>query len=259
MPQAGWGHWLGSARRRAATPRTLLIAAGLFAALFGVGYLVSALIIFPTPLSGHPQTVPRVIGLSSADAETAITKAHLRALRPTSAPHPSVPRGAVIWQDPPPDVVVAAGTEIETVVSTGPQPLQVPDLVGYDVVFARSLLVAAGLNVGPVQTAQTNVPKDVVVNTRPSAGASLPPGSQVSLVVSAGEPTITVPTVIGLTLSQTRAALEQAGLTLGTYFAKTPPAGTSATPGTVIDQEPKGGTLAAPGTPVTVHLARRGS
>jgi serine/threonine-protein kinase len=154
---------------------------------------------------------------------------------------------------------VQAGTEVEVTVSSGPQTVPVPDLVGYEVGFARNLIVAAGLNVGPVLTAQTTVPKDVVVTTRPGAGTALSPGASVSLVVSAGAPTINVPSVVGLTISQARAALEQAGLVLGTYFAKTPPAGSVATPGTVIDQAPGAGTLAAPGTPVTVHLARRGT
>jgi serine/threonine-protein kinase len=258
-PSGGWGHWLGKKRRQPGLMRSAMIGLASFGGMFLAGYLVAAVIVFPTPLSRHPQVVPRLIGMSATDAARAISRAKLKAGRPANAPHPTAPRGEVTWQDPPPNVVVPAGTEVDVTVSTGPQAVTVPDLVGYDVGFARSLIVAAGLNVGPVLPAQTTVPKDVVVTTRPASGTALSPGSSVSLVVSAGAPTITVPSVQGLTVQQARGVLEQAGLTLGTYFSKTSPAGVVAAPGTIIEQVPASGTLASPGTPITVHLARRGS
>jgi serine/threonine-protein kinase len=72
--------------------------------------------------------------------------------------------------------------------------------------------------------------------------------------VSVGAPTIVVPDLAGLTLEEARAVLEQAGLTLGTYFRRA----SSARPGTIVEQRPAAGTLAAPGVAVDVILARRG-
>ena len=76
-----------------------------------------------------------------------------------------------------------------------------------------------------------------------------------TLVVSIGAPTITVPDLRGLTLEEARPILEQVGLTLGTYFRRTAPE----TPGTIIQQTPQPGTLSAPGAAVDLILARRGT
>ena len=150
-------------------------------------------------------------------------------------------------------MVVNSGTVVELAVSDGPQRVLVPDVSGYDGNLARLLIEAAGLTAA-VESTQTAAPKGVTVNTRPPAGAAVASGGRVSLVVSRGAPTISVPALTGLTLDDARTRLEQAGLMMGTYFARTSPTGE---PGTVIEQHPGGGTLAAPGTTVDVVLARR--
>lgn len=167
--------------------------------------------------------------------------------------HPRAPAGQVVWQDPPAEIMVTSGTVIELSLSDGPQRVPVPDVSGYHGKFARLLIEAAGLTAG-VESTQTAAPKGVTVNTRPAAGAGVAAGGRVTLVVSRGAPTISVPSLIGLTLDDARTRLQQAGLTMGTYFARTSPTGE---PGTVIEQIPGGATLAAPGTVVDVVLARR--
>ena len=229
--------------------------AGLFAGAALAGYLVAALVLFPAPIFVANATVPRVIGLVADSATDALAKASLKSKNVERLPHPRAPAGQVIWQDPPAGVVVNSGTTVELSVSDGPQRVLVPDVAGYDGALARLLLESAGLTAG-VESTQTAAPKGVTVNTRPSAGAAVSPGGRVTLVVSRGAPTISVPVLTGLTLGDARTRLEQAGLSMGTSFARTSPTGE---PGTVIDQHPAGGTLAAPGTVVDVTLARRSS
>src|SRR3972149_5839416 len=75
-----------------------------------------------------------------------------------------------------------------------------------------------------------------------AAGRHRQPASargRVTLVVSIGAPTITVPDLRGLTLEEARLILEQAGLTLGTYFRRT----SDERAGTIIHQTPAPGTL----------------
>jgi len=201
------------------------------------------------------QRVPRVLGLTVQEAEGALTEAQLRPQQPQQVRHPSYPPGIVTWQDPPPGVVVPQGTSVELSVSPGPPRIPVPDVAGHDAAVARLLLESAGLRIGSIDTAQTAAPPGVVVNTRPPAGTALSTGRNVTLVVSAGAPTITVPNVLGLRLDEAGIALSQSGLALGTYFRRT--SGT-ARPETIIEQRPAAGTLAAPGTAVHVVLARRG-
>jgi serine/threonine-protein kinase len=129
----------------------------------------------------------------------------------------------------------------------------VPDLTGYDAALAGQLVVAAGLVIRAVDSTQAPVPRGVVVNTRPPAGAALTPGSGVTLVVSVGAPTITVPSLISLTALEAEYELELVGLMLGTSIRRTSNAGP---PGTIIEQSPAPGTLSSPGTAVNITVAR---
>jgi serine/threonine-protein kinase len=92
-----------------------------------------------------------------------------------------------------------------------------------------------------------------VINSRPPTGATLLPGSEITLVVSIGAPTILVPDLRGLTREGADSALTDVGLALGTAMRRS----SDEEPGTVIAQTPDPGTLSAPGTTVNVTVARR--
>lgn len=252
---AGGGRWGASwsAARSAAQRPAVGLYVGALLVTFVVGYAIAALVLFPAPIFASSKSVPRVIGMSLKDARQAITSAGLKLERSEDVRHVTAPTGTVVWQDPPAGVVVPQGSGVQLSVSQGPPRIPVPDVVGYEEPTGRTLIEAAGLRVS-VDPAQTAAPKGVIVNTRPPAGATLTPGGRVTLVVSIGAPTITVPDLRGLTLEEARRMLEQVGLTLGTYFRRTSPA----RPGTIIQQTPAPGTLSPPGAAVAVILARRG-
>ncbi len=234
--------------------RLWLIAVGGLVGAFFLGYMLAALVIFPAPIFASDKAVPRVIGLDTETARAAIQTAGLNTGDVSAVNHPSAPRGEIVWQDPPPGVAVPERSTVTIEVSNGPQRVPVPDLSGYDVGLARTLLESAGLQVGNLESTQAPLPKDVVIVTRPPAGTSLTPESRVTLVVSLGAPTIVVPDLTGLSLDHARIELEKAGLRMGTYFARTSFTGV---PGTIIEQDPGAGTLSAPTTAVNVVLARR--
>lgn len=251
-------NWDALGNRVAAAPamlnrRSVMVAAGFFAAAFLAGYALAALVFFPTPIFAAHQAIPRVIGMTTDKAREALVQLELKPESPEQVRHPTAAPGTVVWQDPPAGVVVPQGTSVQFSVSVGPQRVPVPDVAGYDAQVARLLVESAGLRVGSVDSTQTASPRGVTVNTRPPAGTPLVPGGRVTLVVSVGAPTIPVPSLVGLTMEQARMTLEQAGLALGTYFSRT----FSGVPvGTVIEQRPAPGTLSAPGTAVHIVLAR---
>ena len=219
-----------------------------------VGYVVAALLVFPAPLIAHRRTVPRVLGLAIADARRDVAAARLGVIDNGSEPHPSAPVGTVIWQDPPPGVVAPANLRVALVVSAGPPRVPVPDVAGLDAGLARRLIAAAGLTTTQVESVQASFPTGVAMLTRPAAGATLPPGARVGLVVSRGAPTITVPDVLGLSAADARTRLEQVGLALGGVTRRRT---ADATPGAIVAQRPAAGTLAAPGTIIDIIVARR--
>jgi beta-lactam-binding protein with PASTA domain len=253
VPTSGGSPLVARWRAWAARHPLPVAAAGLLVGTFVIGYLFAALVLFPAPFFAGRHAVPRVLGLEQERAQTALAGAGFTLGSVQRAPHPTVPAGSVFWQDPPPDVSALEATAVDLTVSSGPQRVPVPDVAGYDAEDARTLLEAAGLRVRNTESTQAPTPRNVAVNTRPPAGATLPPGADVVLVVSVGAATIRVPSLTGLTVSEARLALETAGLALGTVFAQTTAA---VAPGEVFYQEPSAGTLSAPGTVVNVRLAR---
>jgi serine/threonine-protein kinase len=244
--------WLSQLDRR--TKRFLLACATLVVA-FLAGYIVAALVLFPSPIFAHAEAVPRVLGLEIEEADRLLTNAGLIANDTVMVSHPDKASGTVVWQDPPPGVAVPQGTGVALSVSRGPQPIPVPDVAGYHQDLARRIIEAAGLTVAGVDTSTAPQERGVVVNTRPPAGRSRAPGDGITLFVSVGAPTLSVPDLTGLTLEEAREILEVAGLALGSTQART---SNAAEPGLIIEQNPAAGTLAAPGAAVRVIIVRGG-
>jgi serine/threonine-protein kinase len=239
---------LSTAERRALLRWAL---GGLGAAL--AGYLLAYLVLFPAPLLPGHEPVPRLLGLTQAEAQAQLAEASLRAQDGGSEPHPTAPQGTVVWQDPPPDVVAPENTTVTLVVSAGPPKIPVPDVAGFDGALAERLIVAAGLAIQRAESVQAPAERGVVVQTRPAPGSVLPPGGSVALVVSRGQPTIPVPDLLGMSQGDARARLELDGLRLGTVTRQRT---TETTAGIVVGQRPGAGTLAASGTIVDIVVAR---
>ena len=229
------------------------ILGGTFAGTAVAGYLFAALVMFPAPFITSTVTVPRLVGLSEDDATELLRERGLPVGEVNHEVHDHAPAGQVIWQEPPAETRVSELTNVQLTVSNGPRRIPVPDVSGFESDLARRLIEATGLNVGRVEAVQTAVPRDVVVNTRPAPGSTMLPGAGVTLVVSVGAPTISVPDLTGLTPDEARDSLAALGLELGETMRRT----TSLYPaGTIIDQRPAAGTLLAPGTTIEAWVAR---
>jgi serine/threonine-protein kinase len=189
----------------------------------------------PTPVA-----VPDIVGMPRADAEAALTEIQL-GLRVSGTefsedvPVDDVLRYTIGGLEVEPDTEVERGTVVDAVVSGGPAPRTVPDLIGQP----QDAVVAALEKLGlvPVQAGSDwsdTVPEGLVRRVQPEAGAEVPKGSEVLYSLSLGRQLATVPNVVGLTSEQANALLQGAGLTIGRYagnpqrtvFAQDPPAGT---------------------------------
>src|SRR5213593_623140 len=217
------------------------------------GYLTAYLILFPAPILPGHQAVPRVLGLTVAEAQAEIQKSRLQVTDGGAEPHPTAAQGLVVWQDPPPGVIAPEGTKVTLVSSAGPPKIPVPDVSGLDATLAQSLVAAAGLVVSQVESVQAAAPSGLAMLTRPPAGTALAPGSGLAIVVSRGAPTIPIPDLLGMASADARTRLENEGLLLGTVTRRRT---TEGSPGTVVAQSPAAGTLAAPGTVVDIVVAR---
>ncbi len=159
---------------------------GIVAAVALVGYAISAYWISPGAVFASEHAVPRVLELREADARERLTGLGFRVRVDGERSNPVVPRGAVVWQDPPPETVVQPNSTVQIVLSGGPAPAAVPDVVGLSLQFAEGILEAAGMKVGRVDRVSSGQEADVVLSVRPPPGNGRPRGSSVELLVSSG-------------------------------------------------------------------------
>lgn len=133
-------------------------------------------------------SAPNVVGQSRGAAAAALAAADLELGGVTTQTSASVASGSIISQGIAAGASVASGTAVAIVVSSGPPPpVAVPSVVGQSQSAATSALTGAGLAVGSVSTeASSTVASGNVISQTPAAGATVPPGTTVSLVVSSG-------------------------------------------------------------------------
>src|SRR3984893_1489495 len=153
-------------------------------------------------ISSGPQivTVPNVEGLPQDAATTAITAVKLTGGTVTQQISNTVATGNVISQDPASGSSVAQGSEVNLVISSGPQMVTVPNVEGLTQDAATTAITGAKLMVGTVtQQSSNTVATGNVISQEPASGSSVAQGSQVHLVISSEPQMVTVLDVEGLT------------------------------------------------------------
>jgi eukaryotic-like serine/threonine-protein kinase len=206
--------------------------------------------------AGLPRVqVPDVGGYAVADAQRRLSDAKLRS-KVVSVYSSTVPPGQVIDVNPGVNSSVREGTTIALTVSKGVQPVSVPNLVGVSLDQARARLRSRGLSltVGQ-QTESDTIPANTVASQDPQPGATVPPNSAVTVVVSTGSAAIAVPDVGGKSADDARAALGAAGFATKMNWAID--AANAAQ--TVIQQTPAAGQKAPKGSTVTLTIPVPGS
>ena len=160
---------------------------GLVAGVALLGYGISGYLVSPEGVFESEHAVPRVLELPQADARARLTGLGFRVRLSGERPNPAIPRGAVVWQDPPPETMVPPNSSVELVVSGGPASVNVPDVVGLSLPFAEGIVEAAGMKIGRVDRVRSGQEADVVLSVRPPPGNGRPRGSTVDLLVSSGQ------------------------------------------------------------------------
>ena len=201
--------------------------------------------------SGKPQvTVPNVVGENVNDAIKQLTQAGLDAQ--VANVHSDQPQGTIVAQSPQTGTVVVQGTQVRINVSSGPKPITVPSVIGLQYQDAASQLQQLGFSVSRVDV-DSQLAKGQVVDQTPNGGVTAAKGSTVTLSVSKGPSTTSVPDVTSQQLSIAQATLQAAGFKSQVVLEDT----TDQTmDGVVISQDPAGGTQAKPAAVVTLFVGR---
>ncbi len=166
--------------------------------------------------AGPPlEKVPALVGMSSGEALNALRAGGLQAgeIAERNSPHDE---GTIIGQSPA-GGKLEWGSEVGLVVSTGPKPLEVPEVSGKATPDALKLLKKAGFATITSEAYSDDVAGGAVVGTSPAAGTRATSGTEIEVIVSVGPrfEELTLPDVRGLQVDQARAQLERMGFDVG--------------------------------------------
>jgi serine/threonine-protein kinase len=205
-------------------------------------------------VSGGPgdAAVPDVVGLTEKSAQNRVEKAGFKS-RSRTETSDSVEQGRVIEVSPPTGTLLERGQTVTLVVSSGPEEVQVPDVVGKDRDAATEALNAAGLRPAFTERETSDEDPGTVLEQTPKAGEKAPKDSEVGLVVAKQPPDVQVPDVSGDDLQGARDALHAAGFKVSDSDR---PVTDPAQDGVVIEQTPAAGENAPKGSRVRIVIGK---
>ena len=177
-------------------------------------------------------TVPDLSGMSSEEVSAALSKAGLKGVTGKAVYSKDVEKGKVVSQSPAAGSTVSKGSTVEYVLSLGVETVSVPNVVNKTEEKATAELEAAGFVVTVERGYSSTVDSGYVYKQDPSSG-KLESGEEVTIYVSKGTETVTVPSVVGYTVSAATSALQSAGFTVSV-------SGSTSTTATVTYQTPTG-------------------
>ena len=199
--------------------------------------------------------VPPVVGQPLDVARQMIESAGLTVGQVTPRADATREEGVVLEQSPPGGVRVGQGAPINLVVSSGPESVVIPDVVGKSERDAVAEITGAGLQYRVQDEYSEEVAEGIVIRTDPVAGTEGIIGDTVLIVVSQGPPPVQVPDVRGMTEAQARAAVEGQGLVFNVTAGRQPVTD-PAQDGVVVSQVPNPGLTVDKGSTVTVTLGQ---
>ena len=200
-------------RRRRWIAWMMLLLLVLAAAAGGAAYLV-------TRDQTQTYVVPNLVGLTEAEALNQVSSFNWDTVVTREASE-TVATGIVIRTQPAESTALDENQQFQIIVSTGPAPRPLPELVGMTLDEATASLTSLDLVLqqsDPVfdETIPAGTVVSWMVPDQPGlkAGDTVTPKTTVSVVLSAGPQPRVVPNLAGMTVDQATAALTEQGLVL---------------------------------------------
>jgi len=202
--------------------------------------------------TGPPKTsVPDVVGMNYGDAVQALNDVNLKATK--HEVFSQKPVGKVISQDPPAGEQVVEGTEIILEVSRGAKQVVVPSVVGMSEDDARTTLQQAGFEVSSTSAPSDSTPEGIVSDQSPDGGTQASKGSTVTITISTGPSTTTVPDEVGQDKQVAIDDLKANGFKVDVQNVA---CGDPNQDNIVQDQDPAGGSDAPNGSTVNISVCK---
>jgi len=147
----------------------------------------NTMVFFSVSTGSCPVIIPDLTGFSLVYAESLLNSLGLATGVTTTLCNNSYAQDTVTAQIPGAGTVVLPGTSVDLVVSTGPCPVAVPNLVGMTRSDAENALTAVGLQPEyPSYTCSLIIPLDHIALQDPAAGSLVLPGTSVYFSLATG-------------------------------------------------------------------------
>jgi beta-lactam-binding protein with PASTA domain len=165
-------------------------------------------------VSDGPGTV-RVPSVARLPQEQAIDDLQDVELRVTTEPQSSdeISAGHAIRTVPRAGEEVERDTRVTLFVSTGPEQVTIPDVVGLSADSAEASLASEGFGVA-VQEQESEEAEGQVISQSPEGGVQVDRGTTVTITVSIGIEQVGVPNVVGLSPRDAEGQIRSVGLTV---------------------------------------------
>lgn len=191
--------------------------------------------------------VPDLTNKSPSEAESALAAVGLKARNGDSVESDNVAVGYVATQEPAAGSDAKAGDTITYHLSSGKGKVDVPDVTEMTSERASDVLKDAGFKVETQQQSSSSVPEGRVISQSPANGKA-DKGSTVTIVVSTGAQSESVPNVVGKDFETAQTTLENAGFQVNTVWVYDDNVAT----GNVVGQTPSS---AVPGATITIRVS----
>jgi len=223
-------------------------------------FLSSALLAMRFAIQGREVHVPRLTGLTPAEAERIANSDGLILSVESRFYSPSVPAGRIVSQSPAPNATVRRGWKIRVAASLGTQHAAVPNLIGQSQHAAGINVSRRGLEIGTV--AAIHLPgatPDTVVAQSPPPEATDVTSPKVGLLFAATDngQSYVMPSFVGKPFADASVALIKGGFVLGKiHVVSGSDANTAGSPGIILRQSPAAGQRVAAGASISFDVRK---
>ncbi|HSD77335.1 MAG TPA: Stk1 family PASTA domain-containing Ser/Thr kinase [Solirubrobacteraceae bacterium] len=197
------------------------------------------------------RTVPAVVGLTYKSAANRLRKQGFKPERREQTSD-TVEDGRVISSSPPEGTDRPRGETVTLTVSTGPEQVQVPSVVGQNEDDATNTLQGAGFKVSITRRESQDKDPGTVLAQDPAGGSQQAKGATVTLTVAKAPAQVAVPDMRGETEDVAIARLSKEGFEIR---RKEQVVDSPEGDGIVIEQDPSGGKADA-GSTVTITIGK---
>lgn len=164
---------------------------------------------------GRYTDAPQLVSLNKAEAQARADRSGLLVTYAEPRFDEKAPKDSVLEQSPASAAKIVKGGTITLTLSLGPERFPVPDVIGKEFELAEADLVNVKLVVARgTARYDDSLPAGVVVDSSPKVGTEVKPGAKVTLILSRGRAPVTVPNLVGKSLTDARTALAQLNLVL---------------------------------------------